>query len=132
MAGQKAVNPHGVIGELKDTLRELMRENAESLAANFAAVFDRGIRDLVIGGVEKAQADEGTIWVIDEHRSSWFQSTTLVPGRLNSSGEVSPESARRHDQYGDRHRAADLRERLSRIKGRIALWTADLAWRRAP
>jgi hypothetical protein len=66
MAGQKAVNPHGVIGELKDTLRELMREHAESLAANFAGVFDRSVRDLVIGGLEKAQADEGTIWVIDE------------------------------------------------------------------
>lgn len=90
MPGTKAANPHGLIGELKDSLRQLMRDKADDLAEDFPGVFDRGIRDVVLTGLEKAQADEGTIWLIDGTQEA------LVP--VYNSGPRAPEFVGRFRQ----------------------------------
>lgn len=76
--GHFPILPDEGLSGLRPTLLERLRLAArETCDASFDAVFDPGMLALLLKGFDQVGADEGTIWLIDNSR------TTLVP-RFNS------------------------------------------------
>ncbi|MHA3775014.1 GAF domain-containing protein [Verrucomicrobiota bacterium sgz303538] len=73
MAGQISVIPDGLLSEFKHSFERQLRAAASALDEDFASYFDRNLREMVIAGLTAAEADEGTIWIIDAARE------TLLP-----------------------------------------------------
>jgi hypothetical protein len=59
--------------ELKRSVDRQLRSAARHVSQEFPLYFDQTIRDMVVAGLERATAAEGTIWLIDP------EGETLVP-----------------------------------------------------
>lgn len=76
--GHLSVLPDGRLSALRPLLSARMNETAEMLGEGaFDEFFDRTMRSMIVEGLRKVGAHEGTIWILDRTR------TNLVP-RFNN------------------------------------------------
>ncbi len=78
MAGRLTVLPDERFISLRPALLNRLREAAHNATGEaFENFFDRAMRALLVEGIERVGADEGTVWLLDEEKSA------LIP-RFNS------------------------------------------------